>query len=105
MSNIGHSYSGGEAQTALDRFQDIGGNAIVYTYPGGDFDIVCAAEKLFRAPGWETAEDASRPGKARPGPREKGQKSQGDDMLRSMRRAWRSFAVWPCPTNSPTSSP
>lgn len=87
MSNIGHSYSGGESQTALDRFQDIGGNAIIYTYPGGDFDVVCAAEKLFQAPGWEAAEDMSHAGKARPAPREKGQKSQGEDMLRSMRRA------------------
>lgn len=89
---------------------DIGGNAIVYTYPNGDFDIVCAAEKIFLPPGWEKAEDFSHPAtaggarrceelgedeqlefpldnEALPKPREKGKKSQGEDMLRSMRRA------------------
>ena len=45
MSQIGHTYSGGEWQTALDRFSEIGGNAILYTYPTGDVDIICAAEK------------------------------------------------------------
>ena len=71
--------------------QEIGGNAIVYSYPNGDFDIVCAAERIFLPPGWEEAEDWSRPGKeggkARPAAREKGKKSEGDDRLRSMRRA------------------
>lgn len=89
--------------------QDIGGNAIVYTYPNGDFDIVCAAEKIFLPPGWEKSEDFSHPARAGgarpceiileeqmefpldneslPKPREKGKKSEGDDMLRSMRRA------------------
>ena len=89
---------------------DIGGNAIVYTYPNGDFDIVCAADKIFLPPGWEKSEDFSQPGTAGgarrceklsddeqlefpldneslPKPREAGVKSQGDDMLRSMRRA------------------
>lgn len=87
MSQIGHSYSGGEAQRASDRFADIGGNAIIYTYPNGDYDIVCAAEKTFAPTGWEAAEDHSRPGKARPAAREKGKKAEGDDRLRSMRRA------------------
>ena len=90
--------------------QEIGGNAIVYTYPNGDFDIVCAADKIFLPPGWEKSEDFSHPGTAGgarrceklsddeqlefpldneslPKPREAGVKSQGDDMLRSMRRA------------------
>ena len=89
MSQIGHTYSGGEQQRAADRFAAIGGNAIIYTYPSGDVDIVCAAERSFAPPGWEAAEDFSRQGRNGPAPakREKGKKSEGDDMLRSMRRA------------------
>lgn len=89
MSNISHVYTRGEWQTALDRFEDIGGNAILYQYPNGCLDIVCASDKTFTPPGWETAEDFSRAGRRGPEPakREKGKKSEGDDMLRSMRRA------------------
>lgn len=87
MSHIGHAYSGGEQQRAADRFADIGGNAILYTYPTGDVDIICAAERWFHPEGWEQAEDFSRHGRELPAPREKGKKSEGDDMLRSMRRA------------------
>lgn len=89
MSHIGHTYSGGERQLAADRFAAIGGNAIVYTYPNGDVDIVCAAERSFAPPGWEAAEDFARQGREAPAPakREKGKKSDGDDRLRSMRRA------------------
>jgi hypothetical protein len=89
MSNISHFYSGGEHQTALDRFADIGGNAILYRYPNGCLDIVCASDKTFTPPGWEAAEDFSRAGRRGPEPakREKGKKAEGDDMLRSMRRA------------------
>ena len=89
MSQIGHSYSGGEQQRATDRFSDIGGNAIVYTYPCGNVDIICASDRVFLPPGWEAAEDFSRKGRNGPSPakREKGKKSDGDDMLRSMRRA------------------
>ena len=70
--------------------QEIGGNAIVYHYPNGDFDIVCAAEKVFTPPGWEESEDFSRLQAGttpRPAGRSKGKKSEGDDRLRSMRRA------------------
>ena len=89
MSDISHVYTRGEWQTALDRFEDIGGNAILYRYPGGELDIVCASDKTFSPPGWESAEDFSRAGRRGPEPakREKGKKSEGDDMLRSMRRA------------------
>lgn len=71
---------------------DLGGNAIIYSYPSGDWDIVCAAERFFLPPGWEESEDYSQPGMARGAghakkPREAGAKSQGEDMLRSMRRA------------------
>lgn len=89
MSDISHVYTRGEWQTALDRFEDIGGNAILYQYPGGELDIVCASDKTFTPPGWESAEDFARAGRkaARPAKREKGKKSEGEDMLRSMRRA------------------
>lgn len=112
MSQIGHTYSGGERQTALDRCESIGGNAIIYTYPSGDVDILCASDKWFKPPGWENVRDKPRPKTVddyfdqveiytddkgrkglvepqgpRPTKREKGKKSEGDDMLRSMRRA------------------
>lgn len=89
MSNIGHIYSGGEQQRVSDRFCDIGGNAILYTYPTGDVDIICASDRTFVPPGWESAEDFSRAGREaiRSAKREKGVKSEGDDLLRSMRRA------------------
>lgn len=64
-------------------------NAIVYTYPCGNVDIICASDKVFTPEGYEEAEDYTRPGRGGPEPakREKGKKSEGDDMLRSMRRA------------------
>lgn len=71
---------------------DLLANAIVYTYPHGSHgavDIICASDKRFLPPGWEEAEDFSRPSREcpEPGKREKGKKSEGEDMLRSMRRA------------------
>lgn len=89
MSQIGHTYSHGEQQAVSDRMFDIGGNAILYTYPSGDVDIICASDKMFLPEGWEASEDFARQGRKGPAPakREKGKKSDGDDMLRSMRRA------------------
>ena len=87
MSQIGYKRTRGEQQEAADRFSDIGGNAILYAYPTGQVDIICAAEKWFTPPGWEGAEDFARKGKALPAKREKGKKSEGTDMERSMRRA------------------
>lgn len=86
---IGHGYTAGEQQRTIDRFSDIGGNSILYIYPSGDVDIICASDRMFAPPGWEAAEDFARPGRAaiQPAKREKGVKSEGDDMLRSMRRA------------------
>ena len=72
---------------------DIGGNAIVYTYPNGDFDVVCSSDHWYVPSGWEESEqDYSHPVRAdgigtQKKAREAGKKSQGDDMLRSMRRA------------------
>lgn len=86
MSNlIGRHPGRGEQQSVQDRFEDIGGNAIVYSYPNGDYDIVCAAEKFWGKPGWELC-DEHLP-RVSPAKREKGKKSEGDDALRSMRRA------------------
>lgn len=66
--------------------RDIIHNAVIYQYPDGAFDLICASDPIFREPGWEIAgfeEDR----KAVPAPREKGKKSEGSDMERSMRRA------------------
>lgn len=61
-------------------------NAIVYAYDNGCVDVIAARNRMFREPGWERAgyEDEAR---RKPGPREAGKKSEGDNMLRSMRRA------------------
>jgi hypothetical protein len=84
---IGHHFSGGEQQNAQDCFSAIGGNAIVYSYPNGDFDIVCAAERSFAPAGWERAFSTEKAVTKRPNKREKGKCSEGEDALRSMRRA------------------
>lgn len=64
-------------------------NAILYTYPHGEVDIICASDKIFMPEGYENSEDYTRPGREGlpPAGREKGKKSEGDDRLRSMRRA------------------
>ena len=74
---------------AYGRNGVIGGNGILYKYPDGTLDIICASDKWFVPAGYEAAEDFSRLGRCAPAPakREKGKKSEGDDMLRSMRRA------------------
>lgn len=65
---------------------EVGGNAILYTYPTGNVDIICAAEKVFMPEGYENAADWGRKGPA-PAARQKGKKSEDQDMMRSMRRA------------------
>lgn len=67
--------------------ENTGGNAIIYSYPNGDFDILCASDLWFQAPGWEAAFGEEKPPRAAPAAREKGKKSEGDDRLRSARRA------------------
>lgn len=74
------------------ELKEIGGNAIIYQYPNGDYDIVCAAEKVFTPEGWETSmcqEKGQEKGQEKPQGkvREKGKKAEGEDLLRSMRRA------------------
>lgn len=58
-------------------------NTIIYTYPCGDVDIICASDMAFKGAGWEEA-GAQPPQRAK---RAKGKKSEGEDQLRSMRRA------------------
>jgi hypothetical protein len=58
-------------------------NTIVYAYENGCVDIISADRAIFRESGWEAAESE----KKAPKTREKGVKSDGDDMLRSARRA------------------
>lgn len=69
-----------------ENVQNITHNAIIYTYPGGITDVICASEPIFMEPGWEAAY-GSQEDRAKPAPREKGVKSEGADMVRSMRRA------------------
>ena len=61
-------------------------NAIVYTYPNGSVDILCSSDRLFIPKGYEDADDWGQ-NRAKPTKREKGKKSEGDDLIRSMRRA------------------
>lgn len=58
-------------------------NAIVYAYENGCVDIIASDSRIFRESGWESADSA----KKKPAPRQKGEKSDGDDALRSARRA------------------
>ena len=67
--------------------QEIGGNAIIYSYPNGDWDLVCAAERTFTPKGWEEAFGTESGAKPRPAARQAGKKAEGEDRLRSMRRA------------------
>lgn len=61
-------------------------NAIVYTYPNGAVDILCSSDRLFIPKGYEDADDWGQ-NRPKPSKREKGKKSEGDDLIRSMRRA------------------
>lgn len=66
--------------------QQIYHNSIIYVYPDGSQDIIAATSPMFRESGWENIMEAD---KAAPEPakREKGKRSDGADMQRSMRRA------------------
>lgn len=68
----------------MKNVREITHNAVRYVYPDGSYDLICAADSIFREPGWEEARWDEKP-KAKG--REAGKKSEGDDMLRSMRRA------------------
>ena len=77
---------------------EIGGNTIIYRYPGGDMDIICSSDRSFMPEGfekswnnldavklWDHDDQAHEVAPKRK--REKGKKSEGEDMERSMRRA------------------
>ena len=66
---------------------EISHNGLVYVYPDGSQDTLVATAPIFREPGWETAGWGEDHTKYVPSPREKGKKSAGADMERSMRRA------------------
>lgn len=59
-------------------------NAIMYRYDNGCRDIIATRAPIFREPGWECDSTDSR---AKPAARAAGKKSEGEDQLRSMRRA------------------
>lgn len=61
-------------------------NAIIYRYPSGNQDIIWTSAGNFGFSGWEEAAAAPLQ-RAKPAKRQKGKKSEGDDMMRSMRRA------------------
>ena len=65
--------------------EELACNAIVYTYPGGEYDII-ATTGAWIPEGWE---DAGKWGRDTPAPtaRQKGKRSEGEDKARSCRRA------------------
>lgn len=66
--------------------EELGGNAIVYTFPSGDMHILCSPDGVFYPDGYEPVEGRFRKTPP-PASREAGKKSEGVDMLRSARRA------------------
>lgn len=71
------------------RGSDLAHNAIIYNYPGGQQEIIVSTAPDFYEPGWEPSEAWDRPRRLgiEPSPRAHGKKSEGADMMRSMRRA------------------
>ena len=67
--------------------REISHNTIVYAYPDGAIDVICAADPIFREPGWEAAGWEEPEATTRGAAREAGKKAEGADMERSMRRA------------------
>lgn len=59
-------------------------NAIVYAYDNGCLDVIACEKSIFREAGWEADRPADR--KA-PAPRKAGEKAEGENADRSMRRA------------------
>lgn len=63
---------------------DIVHNAVRYSYPDGEYDLICCTAPIFRESGWEAVDDRQQ---RAPTPRAAGKKSEGVDCERSMRRA------------------
>ena len=70
---------------AVDK-SEISFTTKIYNYPDGSKDMICASDAIFRPSGWEIADEWKKPAVAKM-PRKSGVKSDGNDMLRSMRRA------------------
>lgn len=68
----------------MKNVREISHNGLCYVYPDGTQDVLCSTSAIFREPGWEPIRDEER---RKPNPREKGKKSEGQDMERSMRRS------------------
>ena len=66
---------------------EISHNGLIYSYPDGSTDVLVCTAPIFREPGWELSGWGEDHTKCDPSPREKGKKSEGCDMVRSMRRA------------------
>lgn len=66
------------------HWADISHNAIIYAYPGGNFDLILSNQADFRDAGWEQSNKTDR---KTPAPRESGKSSKGEDRMRSIRRA------------------
>ena len=66
---------------------EISYTAKLYRYPDGTTDLLCADAPIFRPAGWEPVEDRNLSNILDRSPRKSGVKSEGLDMLRSMRRA------------------
>lgn len=64
--------------------REITHNVCVYKYPDGSRDILVSSKPIFREPGWEAADHEAKP---KPGAREAGKRSEGEDAERSARRA------------------
>ena len=65
---------------------DIFHNGVVYIFPDGSQDVICSTAPIFHEPGWEQSDkwDSNFVVKS---VREAGKKSDGENALRSMRRA------------------
>lgn len=83
---LGH-YSVRAMRVTVKNGREITHNTIVYSYPDGSIDVVCASDPIFREPGWEAAGWDEPEAKPRGAAREAGKKAEGADMERSMRRA------------------
>lgn len=76
----------------MKNVNELSHNAILYSYPDGAYDIICSPDMIFMEPGWEAHEDYGKPAQIdnnliAKAPRQAGKKAEGDDLLRSMRRA------------------
>lgn len=72
-----------ECHNFRSSLDEITHNGCVYGYPDGSADVMVCERAVFRESGWE----ADRPEHGQKTVREAGKKSEGENMVRSMRRA------------------